>query len=222
MGAGSIHDEPFLPRRLPGRRRLLLLALTTALPGCARLPWGADGAGSLPVKPELSRGLTESWRALGKIAVRAGDERWSASFDWRQSAGRFRLRLSTPFGNGAFQVTGGPGGVELTTAAGERRSARTAEALFAEQLGWELPASSLRHWITGRARPGDPVQDWTLDELGRLVTLRQHGWSIEYKYRRNARRPDSIEDFLPERLMLRGEGVTGRLVVREWRLETRV
>lgn len=200
----------------PGRRRLILAALPAALPlpGCALFrslrppePPGAPRTG-----PEPPRDVLERWRAIGKIALRAGEERLSASLDWRQTHERFRLRLSGPFGGGALQVEGRPGRVELTTASGERSAARTPEALLVEKLGWDLPASSLRYWITGRAHPGVTVRDWTLDDAGRLESLAQLGWSIGYGYP-----GDGPSDSLPERITLRGGRLTGRVVVRRWR-----
>ena len=202
----------------PGRRRLILTAAlpALALPGCAlfHLPRPSedpDGSRSEP-EPEPPRDVVERWRAIGKIALRAGEERLSASLDWRQIRERFRLRLSGPFGGGTLQVEGRPGRVELTTASGERSTARTPEVLLVQRLGWDLPASSLRHWITGRAHPGVAARDWTLDAAGRLETLVQRGWRIEYGYPGHG-----ASDSLPERIVLRGERLTGRVVVRSWR-----
>ena len=129
--------------------------------------------------------------------------------------------MSGPFGQGAFQIDGRPGEVELTTARGERRSARTPEALLLREIGWELPASSLRHWITARARPGVPVREWALDEQGRLASLAQQGWRVEYAYRRDPREGSLGElpgPALPARITLRGEGAVVRVAVRGWRI----
>ena len=215
--------QPFDPRR---RRLLGSGALALLLPGCLGAPGGRDG---LPADP---RGrppddVVERWRALGKLAARTtgdrnGEGNWSGSLDWRQARDDFRLRLSGPFGQGAFQVQGRPGEVELTTARGERRSAPTPEALFAQELGWDLPASSLRHWITARARPGFPVEDWTLDAAGRLSSLAQQGWRLDYEYREDSSGDssrDSRGPALPDRITLRREEVVVRIAIRDWRVE---
>ena len=110
----------------------------------------------------------------------------------------------------------------MTTARGEHRSARTPEALFLRELGWELPASSLRHWITARARPGVPVQGWALDEDGRLASLAQQGWRLDYAYRSDSRGDplrDSRRRALPARITLRGEDVVVRIAIRDWRVD---
>ena len=187
---------------------------------------GCHGAGAGRGSPRR-RGtppddVIERWRAIGRLAVRIGDgsgggdgaRSWSGTLDWRQERDDFRLRLSGPLGQGALQVEGGPEGVALTTARGERRSARTPEALLARELGWELPASSLRHWITARVRPGVPVEDWTLDEAGRLSALAQQGWHVDYEYL-----GDAGGRSLPNRITLRSEGVRVRIAIRDWHLE---
>ena len=198
---------------LQRRRIVLSVALLVALPGCAGGPWrGAprpsDGAGPPDdVVPE--------WRATGKIVARVDkeDRRWGASIDWRQKREQFRIRLSGPFGQGALQLKGRPGEVELRTPEGERRSAPTVSALLADELGWDLPAESLRHWVTARARPGVPVEDWSLDGSGRLASLVQQGWRVGYEYG-----ADSGKHSLPERVTLNGDGVELRIAIRNWRV----
>lgn len=214
------------------RRRRLLAggALALLLPGCAGAPGGRRGG--LPSSPERPPDdVVERWRAIGKLAARTtggggggdggGEGSWSGTFDWRQERGDFRLRLGGPFGQGAFEVAGRPGEIELTTARGERRSARTPEELFLRELGWRLPASSLRHWITARARPGVPVREWALDEHGRLASLAQQGWRVDYSYRGDGRvnaGKSPLRPALPARLTLRREGVAVRIAIRDWRV----
>ena len=207
--------RPLDPRR---RRFLVSGALALLLPGCAWAPWRRDEP--LPSPPEPPDDVIDRWRAIGKLAARTGDGQssWSGTVDWRQDRDDFLLRLSGPFGQGALQVDGRPGKVELTTARGERRTARTPEALLKMELGWDLPASSLRHWITARARPGVPVEEWALDEGGRLASLAQQGWRVDYRYRADPG-ADAGGSSLPDRITLRGEDIVVRIAVRDWRVE---
>ena len=203
----------------PARRRLCatfgLIPLALFVPGCALLPWRREVSAPSP-EARLPDDVLESWRALGKLAARLRDsgESWSAALDWRQRREDYRLRLSGPFGQGALQIKGRPGKVELTTAKGRRRSATTPEALFESVLGWHLPASSLRHWITARPRPGVPADEWALDDAGRLASLEQQGWRVEYRYPAG-----SGGEALPNRITLYGDRAVVRVVVRDWRLE---
>ena len=202
----------------PERRRfaalLGLAPLALAVPGCAWKPWRRE-AGFVPPDAAPPDDEVASFRAIGKLAarVRDGNGSWSAAFDWRQNEADFRLRLSGPFGQGALEVRGRPGEAVLENAKGERRTAATPEALFDQELGLDLPASSLRHWITARARRGVPVEDWALDEGGRLASLTQEGWRIVYRYP-----PGSGDDSLPNRITLHGSRFVVRVVVRDWRL----
>ena len=215
----------------PRRRRLLAAgALALLLPGCSGAPGRRGGPLSSPEMPPGD--VLERWRATARLAARtttgggnrsgSGGGGWSGTLDWRQEHDDFRLRLSGPFGQGALEVAGRPGEVELTTARGERRSARTPEALFLQELGWHLPASSLRHWITARARPGVPVEEWALDENGRLASLAQQGWLVDYAYRGGSRedsRTRSRRHGLPDRITLRGEDAVVRIAIRDWHID---
>ena len=204
--------HPFDPHR---RRLAFSLALALALPGCAGVQWRRGSPSSTAEGPPDD--VIRSWRATGKLTARIGDggRRWGATLDWRQKRDNFRIRLSGPLGQGALQLKGRPGKVELTTPRGKRRSAPTTEALLVQELGWELPASSLRYWITARARPEVPVRNWSLDRAGRLASLDQQGWQIDYEYG-----GERGEHLLPDRVNLRGgEGVVLRIAIRDWRVE---
>ena len=202
-------------RSLDRRRRRLVLsgALALTLAACS----GAPRPSALPPSPETGPpdDVIRSWRATGKIVARVEDRgrRWGASLDWRQKREDFRIRLSGPLGRGALQVKGHPGEVELRTAKGERRSAPTTSELLSEELGLDLPAESLRHWVTARVRPGVPVEDWTLDDAGRLATLVQQGWRIGYEYGAASR------SSLPDHVTLNGEGIELRIAIRNWRVD---
>lgn len=219
----------------PGRRRprpphrrpsptaaavLLAAAASLALAGCAGPARTPDGGVAPPARADVRRAPPERWQALGKVGVRTAGSGWtSALFDWRQAHERFRLRLSGAFGQGAVQVAGGPGGVALTTAAGERVLAATPEEALERETGWRLPASSLRYWMTGSARPGAPVAGVEWDGGGRLARFEQQGWSVEYRYGRGAEgEAEPGARALPARLTARAEGFAVRVVVRDWRL----
>ena len=184
--------------------------LAATLPGCALLRRRPDP--SRPVSRVAPPGdVVENWRALGKLGVRSGEQVFSAAFDWRQTRERFQLRLAGPLGQGALQLTGGSSVVELLTASGKRRTAPSVEALLDRELGMKLPASSLRHWITGRVRPVVPVDEWALDEHGRLTSLSQQGWTLEYRYPEESGRGS-----LPRRITLRSNDLVLRVVIRDW------
>ena len=69
------------------------------------------------------------------------------------------------------------------------------------------------------------MREWTPDEHGRLASLAQQGWRVDYSYRGDGRE-DARDDpgknprglALPARLTLRGEGVVVRIAIRDWRV----
>ena len=66
------------------------------------------------------------------------------------------------------------------------------------------------------------MREWALDEQGRLASLVQQGWRVEYAYRRDSREGSSEELpglALPARITLRGEGVVVRVAIRGWRID---
>ena len=201
---------PFCPRR---RRLLTTGALTLLLPGCVGALFRRDE----PPPPDKGPpdDVVARWRALGKLAARTGDGNWSASLDWRQADEDFRLRLSGPFGQGALQVEGSPGTVELTTARGDRRSARTPEALLVQELDWDLPASSLSPLGSpgGRA-PAFPWRAGRSTRRGgsRPSRSKAGGWTTCTAGTRAG-------ILSPDRITLRGEGVVVRIAIRDWRVD---
>lgn len=120
------------------------------------------------------------WTAVGRLALRSGDEAFTASLQWRQRGERYRIRLSGPFGGGGVEITGGPGGVELRTADRRVYRAADAEQLLYEQVGWRVPLAGLRYWLLGRIEPDAPVERVFIDVAGRVLEFDQLGWHIRY------------------------------------------
>lgn len=212
-------------------RRSLLVAVPAAamlMSGCATWRGASEPAGGVGTALHpLAERTPERWRAIGRIAASAGEGRWRGSFDWRQTGEQYRLDFSGPMGQGALRIEREPnGGVMMTTAEGERTRAATPEALLRETLGWDLPVTSLRHWITGRARPGAAVDGHVLDRSGRYLELRQQQWRLRYQYELDEEegggpyvQGSDADALLPARLLLESGEVRVRIVVREWRLD---
>jgi outer membrane lipoprotein LolB len=96
--------------------------------------------------------------------------------------------------------------VVLTTAEPREYSARDAEALTEEVLGFRLPLSGLADWIRGR--PSDEAAAKVeRDEQGRLRALEERGWKIEYQ---------EYEGKLPSRMRLTYPDIELRLAISRW------
>jgi outer membrane lipoprotein LolB len=166
----------------PGRAgaALLWLSLALAQGGCAML--GTSGTGSSGPSAqawsarhaELSR--LDHWLMQARIA--SGRMGWSGNLHWRQDADHFDIRVSGPLGSGSFQARGHLGEVEIRTAQ-ESLITQNPEALLREKMGWSLPLAQLRYWSIGLPYPTTPAAV-RYDALGRLQSLEQDGWRLEY------------------------------------------
>jgi len=175
------------------------------LGGCATAP---PGPAPSPAPPPASP--SDSWTLAGRIAVHEGDQGWFAGLRWHQSPRGYRLRLQGPLGQGALELTGGPGGVTLRTADGRVSHAASPQALLKQATGVSMPVAGLRYWVRGRADPRTPASA-SRDSAGRLQVLRQDGWRIRYDAYTRAG-----GGALPSRLRLDRGNVRVRLVIDHW------
>lgn len=196
------------------------LLVTVAVAGCTR-PEPPPAAGA--ADPGILLSL-EHWEARGRIAARREGDRpdgGQASIEWQQAGPTTTVVLRGPFGAGGYQVTSGPAGLAVRSAAGEvvidDPAPDAAERWFATELGWTFPVASARYWLLGVADPA-ATADVVRDADGRLALLRQAGWEVSYvEYR------EAAGLWLPRRLTLTGApaGVPHRvrIVVDRWLLD---
>lgn len=187
------------------RLLLTLLVITAFLAGCA----------SAPQKSGLKRskeGLTH-WQAKGKLGIIANGKSKSVSFNWQNSGNFFDIRFHGALGIGSAQLKQDRDGVSLTTSKDEYH-AKSAEALMQDTLGWYAPVSELRHWIKGIGSPQSPVEQNSVAPDGRLLSLEQQGWLIEYqKYHENL----SIR--LPKKIIVSRDKLKLTIIIKDWRFQ---
>ncbi len=191
--------------------RWLWLPACLLLAACATRPPVAPDAAAWRAHREALSALHD-WQARGRIAVRAGDEGWSAGFDWRQTGTDYRIRLRGPFGQGALELEGNSRGVWLRRAGRPPVFTRAPEFLLERETGWRLPVAGLDHWLRGLP-DGSADVETRLDDRGRLARLRQRGWEIRYSRYRDVRGLA-----LPDRLELRRDGLRIKVLVDDWEL----
>ena len=95
---------------------------------------------------------------------------------------------------------------------GHWQSLDSAEQALQEQLGWSLPLQYLPWWLRGL--PAPQLRPDELDiSAGRLRSLRQAGWTVEY--------PDYQvinTHTLPRTILFRREQVEGKILLKQWTL----
>ncbi len=173
----------------------LLVAASAALAACASLP-GHEGLDA------------DGFHVTGRVAVRYGDEAATGRVVWRHTAAADELVIANPIGQGIAQIERRADLYVLQTQDGERYEASDPEVLTEQVLGWRLPLEGLPQWIAGRPMPGIAAE--AEYEHGRLKTLQQSGWQIEYLAwdEANAR---------PSRMQLSRADLNIRLVIEAWR-----
>ncbi len=182
------------------RRRGFLAASVLALAACASTP---------PLPPGGMPLSTESWTLQGRFSVDSGEERVSGLLHWQHRGTNDELLLTSPLGQAVARIALDADGAVLELPKQPLRRAADADALTREALGYTLPVAGLAWWV--QARP-DPARDFdaTRDGAGRLATLRQDGWTIEY--RQYADHPAGY----PRKLRISREDIEIRLVADSW------
>ncbi|HID49073.1 MAG TPA: outer membrane lipoprotein LolB [Chromatiales bacterium] len=154
------------------------------------------------------------WRMSGRVSIVRGSESWHLNVRWRQAGDRFDIFLSGPFGAGQARLAGTAEQVMLYDSEQRSYTASSPERLLYDHTGIYMPVSGLRYWVLGLPDPGkNHDREVVLDDYGRLTELRQRDWQVslgEYV------EVDQVQ--LPERLEIRRNDVTVRLVVDDWRL----
>lgn len=195
-------------------RNLLLPLFALLLTGCAGLgpQESVEGPGNAEDwkthKARISH--IDGWQISGKIGIRAPQDSGSGTLFWLQRQDYFDIRLSGPLGRGATRLTGRPDAVTLEVAGQGRFEAQSPEALVESQLGWQLPVSNLLWWVRGLPAPNSRSRI-SLDNNGRLATLQQDGWSVQYL---GYEEEDGLD--LPSRIKLEGRNLQITLVIKDW------
>lgn len=168
------------------------LALALLAAGCAQL--------------ERRSSEAPQFELNARLAARYRDESFSGNVAWRHAQGSDEMLITSPFGAGVARIVREGDAVVLTTSEPREYRARDAEALTEQVLGFRLPLTGLADWVRGRAsRDAQPVETF---EDGRLKTLEQGGWKIEYQ---------AYEGGRPARLRLLYPGIELRLAISEWK-----
>jgi outer membrane lipoprotein LolB len=116
------------------------------------------------------------------------------------------MLITSPIGAGVARIVREGDSVTLTTAEPREYRATDAEALTEQVLGFRLPLAGLADWVRGQAAESPrPVERF---EDGRLKTLEQGGWKIEYQ---------TYEGERPARMRLLYPGIELRLAITEWK-----
>lgn len=159
---------------------------------------------------QASISALSDWQLIGKVGFRTPDQASSASLNWQQQGSRFDIHLTGPFGQGGVELSGTREQVRLNIAGrGEFWTSKPEQLLF-EQIGWDIPVTTLFHWVRGIPSPNRPAT-FELDDQGRLATLQQAQWQLNY---RSYQRVESL--WLPKKIQLQRDQIRLTLVIKRW------
>ncbi len=213
----SLAGMPSQPGQARSRWWVAVPALVLViLGGCTLVRPAAEPPLDWAVRDDRVAALLD-WQARGRLAVKSARGGGQGDMLWRQTADAARIRVSGPFGAGAYEIRWDPRTVSVTSRNGESvrewRGATAAETFLGEQLGWPFPAASTRWWLLGLADPASPaLREFTAQ--GELMRLEQLGWTISYE-----RYAPTAGLLMPARLTLESGEARLRVVIDRWCLE---
>lgn len=161
----------------------------------------------------------------GRVSVTGGKESFSSGIRWRHSEAGDEIILLSPLGQTLAQIQLGQDGAYLTTSEQQGYYAPDVESLTEQVLGWHLPVAGLQYWVRGISSPVTPAEV-DVDESGRIVAIRQDGWTIDYlgyfPPRVSSAVPLDMEELLPpptaqpRLLRLKRDALQIKLVIDAW------
>jgi outer membrane lipoprotein LolB len=157
---------------------------------------------------QLERAAPEApvFELHARLAAKYREESFTGALGWRHGERSDEMLITSPIGAGVARIVREGDSVTLTTAEPREYRATDAEALTEQVLGFRLPLAGLADWVRGQAAESPrPVERF---EDGRLKTLEQGGWKIEYQ---------TYEGERPARMRLLYPGIELRLAITEWK-----
>jgi outer membrane lipoprotein LolB len=147
----------------------------------------------------------------GRLGVVTQKQGFSGSIEWQHQTDGDEIDVFSPLGGKVAHIQKNVDGVILTDAKGNSIKAEDAESLTNMTLGFQLPLAGLSDWALGRPTASKVVaMNW--DEQGRLTTLKQDGWDIQYEHYVLV---DTI--FLPKKIVLKSEQLNLKLLIEQWK-----
>lgn len=135
-------------------------------------------AGCATQSPRVADADRAGFRAEGKLAARSSQSNQSAQFIWQQQGEAFEITVSGPVGFKAARLSGDARSASFRQG-DVHVSADSADELAERLLGFPMPASALRYWLTGSAAPDLPLRQVSYDAQQRLSRFEQTGWLIQ-------------------------------------------
>jgi outer membrane lipoprotein LolB len=155
------------------------------------------------------------WSFEGRVAINNAGKGGSGRIDWQQDGPRYVVSLSAPVTRQSWRLIGDSHSEagRLEGLEGGTREGEDAEALLLEATGWDIPVNALARWAQGLSAEGMPTDNRTFSPEGRLQTIEQAGWRIDYREWFDAA---GQQPRLPRRIEAQRDRAMVRLIVDRW------
>ncbi|KAF1714030.1 outer membrane lipoprotein LolB [Pseudoxanthomonas yeongjuensis] len=155
------------------------------------------------------------WSFEGRVAINNAGKGGNGKIEWRQDGHGYVVSLIAPVTRQSWRLIGDThsGAGQLEGLQGGPREGEDAEALLLEATGWDIPVNALAQWVRGLPAEGFPLQDRSYSGEGRLQTVEQAGWRIEYPLWFPTEGP---QPSLPRRIEAQRGKASVRLIVDRW------
>jgi len=144
------------------------------------------------------------WSLEGRLALIDEKDSVSVSIFWRHDGSRDDIELVGPLAQGRLKISVLPGQVIVDDGDSKVAYPGRAEAVLSQQLGVDMPVSSLRFWVLG---VNDPEQEY-LEQPGGFY---QAGWLIRYREMQVI-----ASQMLPKKLTAEKDKARIKLIVDQW------
>jgi len=159
--------------------------------------------------------LHRQWSFEGRVAINNAGKGGNGRIDWQQDGPRYVVSLSAPVTRQSWRLIGDTHSEagRLEGLEGGVREGEDAEALLLEATGWDIPVNALARWVQGLSAEGLPGENQSFSIAGRLQTVEQAGWRIDYTEWFDAA---GEQPQLPRRIEARRDRAMVRLIVDRW------
>jgi len=193
--------------------RLLVASALLALAACAPVRTRGTAAQlAAQTAREQRLGVQTHWSLQGRFAVSDGHDGGSGNLSWQQNGDRYSLILRAPVTGKTARLQGGPEGAVLTGVHQSPIQSVDAQALLADQFGWQMPVAQLTWWVRGLRAPDSSAQ-LSYGENGLPSLLQQDGWKVEYRDWYADRNPP-----LPRKVYASKPPYSVRLLIETWQM----
>ena len=147
----------------------------------------------------------------GRIGVITKQKNHSARLAWQHMPENDNIDIYSPLGGKVAHIVKTSEQVTLTDSKQKVLHAKDTETLTKDTLGFSLPLAGLSYWSLGKPSNMSIANKMTWDDSGRITTLEQDGWIIEFKnYSVN-------ETYtLPNKVTLKNGQITIKLIIDKW------